>query len=462
MNSIIYKQTDSRWGKKAYPSGSTVGGCGCGLLACTHVAMEQESKKNWTPDNLRSYMVNKGFAIRGQGTRWEGITETLMYIGHKNVLRIYNDPMSEAWKELNKGNRIGVLLFNSHVAPNGVKWTASGHYVAFTGYKYESNKHYFYTKDSGGRNHSGWYSYENSMRGCISKLWIVERVGKQATAATTTKATSAVTSDGKLVVDGVGGKATVLKLQKFLGVKETGGITIKKDLHKYCPSLKAVEYGTSGSGTVKYMQKWLGISADGHWGAGTSKALQKKLGVSQDGIFGKQSMQALQKYLNSNTKAVYPPTPTKTIIDKELEACKVQADWMKNSKYEYESKPTIEKSKKKGTCVTYVACVLQRIGVLKSGQNLWHNESGKVYGNNDKMTVTYPKGKTLHQLKSQLKAGDIVMDGSGVGSNSHIFILTGKWSGDNPIIWDNHSGQQSKGAYTYTRNRKVIAYVRLK
>ena len=152
----------------------------------------------------------------------------------------------------------------------------------------------------------------------------------------------------------------------------------------------------------------------------------------------------------------------KTIIDQLLDACKVQADWMKNSKYEYEKNPTIEKSKKKGTCVTYVACVLQRIGILLSGQNLWHDENNKVYGNNSKMTVIYPGNKTLSQVKNQLQAGDIVMDGTGVGSNSHIFILTGKWSDNKPYIWDNHSGQDGKGAYVYSRDRKVIAIVRLK
>lgn len=137
---------------------------------------------------------------------------------------------------------------------------------------------------------------------------------------------------------------------------------------------------------------------------------------------------------------------------------------MKNSRYEYEKNPTIEKSKKKGTCVTYIACVLQRIGVIQSGQNIWHDEKGRVYGANSKMTVVYPSNKTLNQLKSQLKAGDIVMDGNkyDTGSGSHIFILTGKWNGNKPVIWDNHSGQNGKGAYTYERNRAVFAIVRLK
>ena len=79
------------------------------------------------------------------------------------------------------------------------------------------------------------------------------------------------------------------------------------------------------------------------------------------------------------------------------------------------------------------------------------------------MSVTYTS-KKLSDLKSQLKAGDIIMDGDKYdpGSGSHIFILTGDWSGSYPIVWDNWSGQDGKGAYIYTRNRSLIAYVRLK
>ena len=93
---------------------------------------------------------------------------------------------------------------------------------------------------------------------------------------------------------------------------------------------------------------------------------------------------------------------------------------------------------------------------------MWHDEKDRVYGANGNFTVIYPKNKTLSQLKNELRAGDIVMDGHGVGSGSHIFILTGKWNGYKPIIWDNHSAQQNKGAYTYGRDRHVIAIVRPK
>ena len=185
---------------------------------------------------------------------------------------------------------------------------------------------------------------------------------------------------------------------------------------------------------------------DGKWGSGEDR--KKRL------IEAGYDYDAIQKRVNELLATV----------TKELEACAAQADWMRNSTYAWESNPTVAKSKKKGTCVTYVACVLQRIGLLPSGSYVWHDE-GKVYGNNSKMTIIYPGNKTLSQLKSQLKAGDIIIDGDkhDNGSGSHIFILTGQWSGNNPIIWDNHSAQDKGGkSYTYTRNRSVIAIIRPK
>lgn len=273
--------------------------------------------------------------------------------------------------------------------------------------------------------------------------------------------------NGKLICDGEGGTATITEMQRFFGTPKDGIISgQRKDLKKYYPSLD-VEYGKGGSVCIKHLQKWVSTAQDGILGQGTVKALQRRLIAEgylpkgeDDGIFGKVSMKAWQKYLNEHDKAVYP---VQTIIDKELEACPIQADYMKNSKYAWESNPTIAKSKKKGTCVTYVACVLQRIGVLPSGSYVWH-DGGKVYGNNSKMTVTYPRSKTLSQLKAELKAGDIVIDGdkNDNGSGSHIFILTGQWNGNKPVIWDNWSGQDGKGAYTYGRNRSVIAVIRLR
>ena len=273
--------------------------------------------------------------------------------------------------------------------------------------------------------------------------------------------------NGKLICDGEGGTATIMEMQRFFGTPKDGTISgQRKDLKKYYPSLD-VEYGKGGSACIKALQRWVGTTQDGILGQGTVKAWQRRLIAEgylpkgeDDSIFGKVSMKAWQKYLNEHDKAVYPEV---TIIDKELEACKVQAEWMKNSSYAWQSNPTVAKSKYKGTCVTYVACVLQRIGILPSGSYVWH-DGGKVYGNNSKMTVTYTRKKPS-ELKSTLKAGDIIIDGDphDNGSGSHIFILTGQWSGSYPIIWDNHSAQDKGGrSYTYTRNRSVIAIIRLR
>ena len=252
-----------------------------------------------------------------------------------------------------------------------------------------------------------------------------------------------------LVIDGYFGYNSIAMLQKALGV----GID-----------------GILGQGTVKALQRKCGASADGLWGRATSKAVQKWLGVTVDGYFGPNSVKALQRWINKVTAG----TPSTSIIDKELSACKVQAEWMKNYTYKWVQNPTINSSKKYGTCVTYVACVLQRIGYLKSGQYIWQDGrgygTGKVYGTNSKMTVTYMKNKTLSSLKSKLKKGDIVLvddNKSGKqGSGGHIFILTGQWSGNDPYIWDNQSATRIKkgknGLHTYGGGKKIIAVVRLK
>lgn len=454
MNKTNYKQYDTRWAKLGYPkSPYFIKGCGCGEVAICNVIIEMDRYKNETPKTIQPYC--KQFAApNGNGTYFSGIPKMMEHYGLTEVKEHAN--MASLWNELAKGDRVAIYLMgNRKGGVRKVHWTGSAHFVCSVDYKVQNKKHYVYVKDSNSTStlRNGWITYEENMRNDVSRVWSGKLTG-------TLYQETPIKDDAKLAIDGVGGINTVRHLQKFLGVNMTDGITIRKDLQKYVPALTAYEYG-NGSPTVIALQKWLGLSnPDGLWGSNTSKALQRVVGVSQDGIFGVNSMKALQQYLNIHPKASYP----ETLTDKLLAACKTQAEWMKNSKYAWESNPTVAKSKKKGTCVTYVGCVLQRIGILPSGKYVWH-DGGKVYGNNDKMTVTYPKNKTLHQMKSQLKAGDIVMDGNknDNGSGSHIFILTGQWSGDNPIVWDNHSAQDKGGkSYVYTRNRAVIAIVRLK
>lgn len=311
MNKTLYKQYDSRWGSKPYPKGSTMSGCGCGCVACTHIIIEQEKYKNYTPEPVRQYMVSQGFAIRGQGTTWSGITKTLQHYGYKVTHIGVNDPISKAWTELNKGNRIGVILFLGGKAPNGTVWTAGGHYVAFTDYYTKNGKHYFYTKDSGGRNHDsakhGYYTYENSMKGLVYQMWIVERIGSEVkttpttTTTTTTKTTTVASS--KLTVDGVFGKSSVKALQKLFGTAQDGVISGQaarlKQYHKGFDG--NIKYGSGGSALVRAIQKYLGLSGpDGQLGPNTIKAIQRLVGVTADGYWGSATSKALQKWINTN------------------------------------------------------------------------------------------------------------------------------------------------------------------
>lgn len=411
MNTKIFRQYDGPWAKKPYPTkGCTVSGAGCGLVALTHIAIEQEDKKNWTPETLRPYMLKHGYAISGQGTTWNGMTQTLHYLGYKNVCYITEaTPMKDAFAELNKGNRIGIILFYGgyskrykkwYRTPDGTVWTASGHYIMFGNYKYENGKHWFYLKDSGGRKHDGWYSYESSMKGCVGQMWIVERTGVQTTSP------KATTSDGKLVVDGIGGAATVKALQKVLGVTVDGIISSQnKNLKKFYPALKSVSFSDNpkGSATIKMLQKNLGISTDGILGKTTVTIIQKMLGVKQDGILGAATMKALQKYLNEHDKII-PPTPTPT----PAPTVKTQGDKIADTAKSYIGKVKYVKggtSLKTGCdCTGFVQAIHRLHGIKLEVRKTW--------------------GKSVGKDISKAKRGDVIFYNKN-GSLRHMAIYNG-------------------------------------
>lgn len=164
----VFKQFSPPWGTKPYPSApSTVASSGCGLCSVTHLAIEQSAKADYTPSTLYSYM--KQYAVLGHGTEWVGIDNGMKHIGLTDVKRVGD--LETMYQEMAKGNRVAVFLFNGNISPNGVQWTGGGHYCAAVAYKV-GKYHYFYMKDSGGRNHDGWYSYEKSMKGCIKMMWV--------------------------------------------------------------------------------------------------------------------------------------------------------------------------------------------------------------------------------------------------------------------------------------------------
>lgn len=276
-----------------------------------------------------------------------------------------------------------------------------------------------------------------------------------------------------LTVDGVGGACTVRAMQRFFGTLQDGVLSGQnKACAKYYPALKAAEYGKGGSTCVKKLQKWLSISEDGVWGEKTSKALQKKLGVTADGIFGTKSMKAWQKYLNEHEKAVYPrPSVSTTPADSMqvwFDAMTTQYNWSKKQEYKFVT-PTVKTSKNYGTCITFVAVSLQRLGLLPSGKYFYfYPKTKKIAGSGadyakehtELFQISYPN-KTITKLwnEGKIKKGDIV----GFGNPAyHTMVFMGFNSKNEPIF--NTMGHKKGLGVTYSSyaKRKVNMLVHLK
>lgn len=275
MAFITYKQADSRWGKKNYNGSSTMATAGCGPTSCAMIAYGVDGKT--TPLDTMKYMQSHGYAIRNNGTAWNGIPACLKAFGVKDVQEVPN--MTKCWELMKKGY-VGVFLFRKG-SKGGVTWTTSGHYVAVTDYKYQNGKHYVYTRDSGGRNHTGWYAYETTMKGLIPKIWL--------------------------------GKVEEPKPISKPSGKYTGSIPK--------PTLKRGSKGDSVKNLQKFLN-WYGnfkLSVDGEFGGGTLNALktfQRTEGISADGVYGNQSYTKAKAYYVAPTKPTTPTTPSTPTVKK--------------------------------------------------------------------------------------------------------------------------------------------------
>ena len=271
MNSKIYRQADSRWGNLPYPTKAyRFASNGCGCCACTHNIIEIPKYANYTPKDVRPYMVGQGFATKGHGTTWAGITKTLQHYGFEVAHPDISKSMTSAWNYLNRKDapKQGVLLFRAG-SRNGVRWTSGGHYVAFLDYKVHNGKHYFYTKDSGGRKHDGWYAYETYMKGLLPQIWIVTKKPNTPAPAPTPTPTPKPT-------------------RKYSGTIPTA--TLKR--------------GSKGD-KVSNLQRFLnwyggyGLAVDGRFGKNTKNAVikfQKAHKLSADGIYGPKTYAKAKTY----------------------------------------------------------------------------------------------------------------------------------------------------------------------
>jgi hypothetical protein len=129
--------------------------------------------KGQTPKTIQPYC--KQFAApNGDGTYFSGIPTMMKHYGMTDVKELQT--MNQLWKELEKGNRVAILLMGNRKGGNkGVHWTGSAHFICAVDYYYGSKtkKHMLYVKDSNSTSdlRNGWMSYEDNIRGDCSRVW---------------------------------------------------------------------------------------------------------------------------------------------------------------------------------------------------------------------------------------------------------------------------------------------------
>ena len=143
-----------------------------------------------------------------------------------------------------------------------------------------------------------------------------------------------------------------------------------------------------------------------------------------------------------------------------------QYEWSKNQKYHWIT-PTIANSDDDGTCVTFPAVSLQRLGLLPSGGYLQFSPTTKKFSirpkdwltkHPDIFEISYPK-KTIAELGDKIKKGDIIGFDD---PNHHTMVYMGKNSKGEPIF--NTMGH-TRGLYrTYSAyaDRKIDMIVRIR
>ena len=299
MDYITYKQADARWGRKNYNGSSSMATAGCGPTSVAMLAYAVDGKT--TPWDVAKYMQKHGYAIRNNGTAWAGIPAAMKAFGLTDVKNVSD--MEDVWRYMSKGY-CAVFLFRGG-SRGGVTWTTAGHYVAVTGYKVQSGKHYLYTRDSGGRNHTGWYAYETTMRGLIPQIWV--------------------------------GKVPNMKVKPTTPAPAPKTTTTKPTSIPTLPSRGYFKIGDSGT-NVKRVQNILvyfkinigGAGVDGVYGGGTAsgvKSFQKKYDLRIDGEWGKQCNDKAKELLGIKKDNSTPVKSTPKCIDVSDHRGKI--DWKK-------------------------------------------------------------------------------------------------------------------------------------
>ena len=425
MSFGTYRQYDSRWGRKNYNGSSSYATAGCGPTSCANILHAINPKI--TPVTTGNFMKSHGYAIRNNGTAWNGIPACLKHFGAQDVKQV--DKMTDVFKLCSKGY-VGVFLFRKG-RKGGVTWTTSGHYVAITGYKYQNKKHYFRTFDSGGRKHDGWYCYETQMKGLIPRIWLC-KIPTPKPAKPLPKPKPTYTGKLPAVAFKKGAKGDHVKLwQKFL--------------NWYHPAWKLTVDGKFGNNTDS-----------------ATKMFQKNEGLTPDGIVGAKTIAKAKTYTAKTApvaqKKTTPvkTTPKKTNTTSSSSTASKGVAWArsiaKGGKYTYKKwndkdkktkqcpicHPSLKGKYKGWNCIGFVSAALHHGMGLKNIEcsckgigtsgfftkvtlASWQKRNGK----NWTMITNGGKKGGADIPASKLKAGDVVVCYDAKGNFHHVVLYTG-------------------------------------
>lgn len=119
----LLMQWDERWGYQEY-AGNLFGLSGCGPTNLSMAAIYLKQDTSLTPETMRQFAIDNGYATDGNGSLWSLISEGGQMLG----LQVWELGLSEEEmkQELNDGHLIIAIM------GEGV-FTTSGHFILFTG-----------------------------------------------------------------------------------------------------------------------------------------------------------------------------------------------------------------------------------------------------------------------------------------------------------------------------------------
>lgn len=253
MGSVNFKQWDRRWAYTPYAA-RTMLVSGCGPTAVADIVYAKDA--SMTPRKMADWMSRNGYASNGSGTYWSGIKAALQAHGFPTI---WHDTVSQMFDELAKGDRWGILLFKSG-SKGGVTWTSGGHFVCVRDYKYENGQHWLYIGDPGGRNHDGWYSYEQHMAGLIIHCWTCYLPGWTPGSAPSNVVPAAPSSNSS----GTSGVMGAAVNEPVCYVSSKNGLNVRTGPGTNYPAIKTLSYGTPIK-PVRRAGNWVYSNGAGGW-----------------------------------------------------------------------------------------------------------------------------------------------------------------------------------------------------